>query len=389
MKDTRSQATKATVLTATLIASFGAAVWAARFYVPSEPPPVVRIAPPEVAPPATNEPIDLAAWRAKAWRKIEPRIDQADAADLAALEAQLATIDEFFAERRGGVKRFSEAVLSLRGKWEFVKSNLPTAEDGAHLEFLQAKFEQNIFTIDDLKKVIESSIGGYVSRVQGIENRLLVDVRADLSEQDLADARVPLTQAPEQELRRRFDALLETVSTAVARDARFATSREVVSFVSGEIAAQIAVRVASAVAARLGVSAGVLGTGAAAGWATFGVGLVAAVVIDVAIHRATKAAGYDPAGRIADKVTEVLDQTRRMIVDGDPEAWEVLERLRAMSRDDHDAGVRLKAAETVESIEAGGTLGVRHELKKLHEARSSLRREALRRLVFEDSEEVL
>jgi len=117
--ETRETRTKATVLTATLIASFGAAVWLARFYVPSAPPPVVRITPPEVAPPATNEPIDLAAWRAKAWHKIEPRIDQADAADLAALEAQLATIDEFFAERQGGVNRFSESVLSLRGKWEF------------------------------------------------------------------------------------------------------------------------------------------------------------------------------------------------------------------------------------------------------------------------------
>lgn len=385
---TRRSTTVGAMLVAAVFVSLGVFAWVGRFSAPVDPTPVVRIAPPEVIPPATNTPIDWTAWRERAWDKIEPRIDQADEDDLAALELQLATIDEFFGERRAGSRPFAESVLSLRGKWVFVKSKLPTAEDDAHLEFLQEKFEQNVFAIADLKQAIESAIGGYVSRVQGIENRLLVDVRADLSEKEFAEAGPPLTTIPETEFRRRFGVLLENVAAAVSRDAEFAASREVVSFISGEIAAQIAVRVATAVAARLGVSAGVLGTGAAAGWATFGIGLVAAVVIDVAIDRVTKAAGYDPVGRVAAKVDEVLSQVRQMIVDGDPEAWKALEKLRLMAVDDPDANVRQVAKQSVESIEAGGSLGLRRELDELHKARSKLRREALRRLVFEDFGEV-
>lgn len=387
--DSNRTTTASTMAATTLVVAFGIAVWAGRFYLPAEGLPELRIAPEDVEPPATNSPIDWSAWRQKAWHKIEPRIDEADRADLAALELQLATIDEFFHERRAGTKPFAEAVLSLRGKWVFVKSRLPSADDGAHLRFLEENFEKNVFTIADLKQTIESTIRGYVSRVQGIENKLLVDVRADLSERELAVAGAPLIALPEQEFRRRFDLLLQNVATAVSRDSQFAASREVVSFVSGEVAAQIAVRVATAVAARLGISAGVLGTGAAAGWATFGVGLVAAVVIDVAIDRVTKAAGYDPVERVATKVDEVLEQVRQLILAGDPEAWAVLAKLRTMAENDPDPNVRAESGRAVESIEAGGSLGLRRELRQLHDSRAKLRREALRRLVFDDSGEVL
>lgn len=379
----RRSSTAGTALTATLIVAFGVVVWAGRIFLPPERAAELRITPPGVEPPATNLPIDWSAWRKRAWDKIEPRIAEADAADRAALETQLATVDAFFNERRPGTKAFAEAVLSLKGKWVFVKSKVSSSEDDAHLKFLQEKFEQNIFTIDELKQLIESSIGGYVSRVQGIENRLLVDVQADLSERELAVAGAPLVNVPEREFRSRFDALLQSVATSVARDSQFAASREVVSFVAGEIAAQIAVRVATAVATRLGISAGVLGAGAASGWATFGIGLVAAVVIDVAIDRVTRAAGYDPVAKVATKVDEVLGQVHTMILDGDAEALAALAKLRTMSRDDPDAAVRLEARRAVESIEAGGSLGLRRELLKLHEARSELRREALRRLIFD------
>lgn len=381
--EARRSTTAATALTATLIVVFGVVVWAGRLFVPLGPVAEPRIMPPGVELPATNTPIDWSAWRKKAWDKIEPRIAEADAADRAALETQLATVDAFFQERRPGTKAFAEAVLSFKGKWVFVKSKLPTAEDGDHLKFLNEKFERNIFTIDELRRVIESSIGGYVSRVQGIENQLLVDVQADLSERELAVAGAPLANVPEGEFRNRFEALLQSVATSVAHDSQFAASREVVSFVAGEIAAQIAVRVATAVATRLGISAGILGTGAASGWATFGLGLVAAVVIDVAIDKITRAAGYDPVAKVAAKVDEVLGQVRTMIVDGDPEAVRDLAKLRVMAVEDPVAEVRIVARNSVESIEAGGYLGLRRELVKLHEARSELRREALRRLVFD------
>lgn len=366
-----------------------AAAWWARFYF-AAPAPEAKVPQPGVvasAEPAVA-PIDREALRRRAWSVIQPRLDAADQAAQAALEEQLRGVEEFFQHREAGVTPFAEAVLSLRGKWEFAKSKLPTADDDAHLRFLNAKFEEHLFKIDDLKQTVEHAIGGFVSRVQGIEGRLLVDVRADLSDGEFAAAGLPKFLLNDEAFRAEFDRAVAGAAAEVADDFQVAVSREVVSFVAGEVAAQVAVRVATAVAARLGVSAGVLGTGAAAGWATFGIGLVAAVVVDVAISQVAKMAGYDPVARVSEKVQAVLGQVRSLLVDGNPEARQALEQLRNMQVNDADAGVRAECRKAAEAIEAGGNLGLRSELLKLHEVRSRLRREALRRLVLEPVPEI-
>lgn len=366
-----------------------AAAWWARFYfatpanAPEAPQPgVVASTEPKVAP------IDREALRRRAWNVIQPRLDAADRAAQAALEEQLRGVDEFFQHREAGVTPFAEAVLSLRGKWEFAKSKLPTADDDAHLRYLNAKFEEHLFKIDDLKQTVEHAISGFVSRVQGIEGKLLVDVRADLSDGELAAAGLPKFLLNDAAFRAEFDRAVTGAAAEAAGDFQVAVSREVVSFVAGEVAAQVAVRVATAVASRLGVSAGVLGTGAAAGWATFGVGLVAAVVVDAAISQAAKMAGYDPTARVSEKVQAVLGQVRSLLVDGNPEARQALEQLRNMQANDADAGVRAECRKAADAIEAGGNLGLRSELLKLHEVRARLRREALRRLVLEPDPEI-
>lgn len=364
-----------------------ALAWGARFYfaaaIPEANVAEVAIVEP---PPAAVAPIDRAALRRKAWDQIQPRLDAADAASRAAVDEQLAGIDDFFRVTDAGVKPFSEAVLSLRGKWEYAKSKLPTAEDDQHLRFLSGKFEEYIFKFDDLKVLIERAIGGYVSRVQGIEGGLLVDVRADLSEGELAAAGLPKFLASDAAFRAAFQQALETAAAGVASDFRTGVSREVVSFVAGEIAAQIAVRTAAAVAARLGVSAGVLGTGAASSWGTFGLGLVAAVVVDVAISKVAKWAGYDPVARVSEKVQATLAQVRSLLVDGNPDARAAFEELRKMETDDADATVRDESRKAADSIERSGNLGLRSQMLQLHEERARLRRAALQRLVLEPTE---
>lgn len=151
-------------------------------------------------------------------------------------------VEEFFQHREAGVTPFAEAVLSLRGKWEFAKSKLPTADDDAHLRFLNAKFEEHLFKIDDLKQTVEHAIGGFVSRVQGIEGRLLVDVRADLSDGEFAAAGLPKFLLNDEAFRAEFDRAVAGAAAEVADDFQVAVSREVVSFVAGEVAAQVAVR---------------------------------------------------------------------------------------------------------------------------------------------------
>ncbi|MGC3971470.1 MAG: hypothetical protein QM775_30255 [Pirellulales bacterium] len=373
-----------TAAATTAIFVVAALAWGARFYfaASSPPPNSVEVATDDKPAPVVA-PIDREALRRKAWDKIQPRLDAADAASRTALDEQLVGVEEFFRVTGDGVKPFAEAVLSLRGKWEYAKSRLPTAEDDQHLKFLSSKFEEYVFKFDDLKVLIEHAIGGYVSRVQGIEGSLLVDVRADLSEGELAAAGLPKFLASDAAFRAEFQKALETAAAGVAADFKTSVSREVVSFVAGEIAAQIAVRTATAVAARLGVSAGVLGTGAASSWGTFGLGLVAAVVVDVAISKVARWAGYDPVERVSASVRNTLTQVRALLVDGNPDARAAFDTLRKMQTEDPDAAVRDESRRAADSIERSGNLGLRDELRKLHDARARLRREALRRLVLE------
>jgi hypothetical protein len=369
-----------------LIVAIGATAWGARFYSRSdEPEPPRRAAPAEsvaveIAPPKTP-PIDWVAWREKAWTRIEPRLAEADRKAAAVIEEEIKSLGEFFEGRRAGVRPFAEAVLSMRGKWVYLKSKLPSAEDDAHLRYLNEQFEKHVFKIDDLRQAIEQSVTVQLGRMEGIENQLLAEIRDELSEGLPRGAPAIDIAEDEAKFRHEYGRLLSVVSMEVARDTKVALSREAGSLVAGEVAAVIAVRVATAVATRLGISGGVLGVGAASGWATFGIGLVAAVVIDFAIDKAAKAAGYDPVVKVSQKVDEVLSQVRTLLIDGDPDARMTLEKLKQMAVDDPDPTVRAECQKAVDAIDGGGQLGLRHEMQRLQLERAAVRRGALRRLV--------
>lgn len=331
--------------------------------------------------------IDLAAWRARAWSKIEVRLDAADAASNADIDRSLASIDEFFAARKPGARPFAEAVLSLRGKWRFVKAKLPFADGDGHAQFLQEKLEEHLFRPDDLKKLLESCVAGYLTRVKGLENQLLVQIRADLSENELAAAEaVPALQNPEL-FAREFQKLQLEVAAMAGKETNFTIGKEVAILVGSEVATVVAMRVGLAVAQRLGVSAGILGAGAAAGWATFGVGLVACIVLDFAVDGVLRVAGHDPEGQVEAKINETLGSLKSMIVNGVPEANVAYRKLRRMETEDPDAGVRAECKAAADRIDRGGSLGLRHELTRLHELRARVRREALRRLIQESDTE--
>jgi hypothetical protein len=234
-----------------------------------------------------------------------------------------------------------------------------------------------------LKQTLQSTLGGYLSRVEGIENRLLVDIRADLSDRSLAVPGAPTIAESAEELRKRFDGTLQKVAGDVARDVPVTVALGTASLVGGEVAAQVAVRIGTAVAARLGVSAGVLGTGASTSWATFGLGLAAAVVVDVAIEKVAKFAGYDPERAITERVNAALEQLNGMLRDGDPEAVTEYAKLLQLATGDADEKIRSESRLAATALEQSGRLGLRFEMLQWQRLRSQLRREALRRLILE------
>jgi hypothetical protein len=334
--------------------------------------------------PAPEEPqFDSEVLRRQAWDRIARRLPAADQASAGEIEQALRPIGEFFDERQPGVRGFAKATLSLRGKWAFIKSKLPTREAAEHLDYLDRKFSEHVFEPGELKKVIEQAVKDYFKSLDAIENKLLVESRAEIAELDTRAGEWLPFSAGDKLFAAEYRQMIDEIVTDVSRETKLTAGRETVSLIGGEVAAVIAMRVGVAVATKLGIDAGILGTGAASSWATLGLGLAAAIVVDLTVEWAMKVAGHDPVTAVASKVESTLDQVRTLIIDGDPEAFDDYHQLRRLAEIDSDERVRARCAEAVRVIEQSGRLGLRHELWRVHHERARLREAALRRMVLD------
>lgn len=322
--------------------------------------------------------------RVRQWERVTPRLAETDRACTEQVDRHLEPVRAFFAERRRNTRAFAAEVLSLGGKWAFVRSKLPLiGGEEHHRQFLRQEFDRLIFSPRDVALVLEAAVAGYLSDLGGQENQLLVRLYADLSDGDLAAAKaLPALQTPEA-FRREYERLVAAVLPVIARDLQVGLGQEIVSFVAGNIAADVAARIAAGVAARLGVSGGVLGAGAASGAATLGIGLVVGYLVDQALDWLLRQSGYDPEGKIAAQVDQTLETVCKELVEGVPGA---LERYRELRRQEQEAWFGWSADRhrgEAEQLEKSGSLGLRGELLRLHEARSRLRTEALKKLILE------
>ena len=215
-----------------------------------------------------------------------------------AADRDAALVTRFFAERKERARAFAEEVLSLRGKWEFVKAKLPFTDHDGHERDLHDRFEEMVVSGPELKELIQSVVSRYVSELQGLENDLLVSLRADLSDSELAGLQAGAVLKTDEAFRRNARSL-ERVAGVVAGDLPVQVGREALTWVSADIATNVTASLATALAERLGISAGVLGTGAASGVATLGVGIAAGFVVDAVLDRVLRAMGHDPRRRIS------------------------------------------------------------------------------------------
>lgn len=298
--------------------------------------------------PAPGEPrdIQLKDERQQLWQaKVDPRLKKASDSCNKAIDESIEVLDEFVRERKAGARPLAEAMLAFRSKWNLVISQLPWwlgGDPNAHRAFLEKKFDENIFTSEQMKQAVEAAVKTYFNHVQAVENQLLVDIRADLAD-------FPLGVIPETEtasvFSKHFEQLIIEITPDVEKSLGFDVTRELASWVGGELATRIAVRLLTAVATRLGVSAGIMSAGASASWATFGISVLAAIVIDHTVGWIMDKV-TDPVGQLEARIEEMLDETTKLVVEGE-----------------------------------GQTNGLREELMRVNNAREQLRTEALRRIV--------
>ncbi len=285
-----------------------------------------------------------------AWKTIAPKLSNAELTSLKASDKYAARIEAFFAERKAGARLFAEDAFSLRGKLAFVQSKVPWANGYEHSLYLRARFEEHIFSADELKELIECAVREYLCEINGIEDKLLVEIRADLKDRDIVAASLAPALVSDENFKSAYSRIAQQISPALRLDTSILVARQVPGFFAAEIGSTVYVRVVGIVGARLGFSGGILGTGAAFSAETFGIAMLAGYLFDKILDWAMLKAGYDPEGELAAKVCEFLDETQTLLLDGDSQ---------------------------------GGALGLRGELLKLHRERFKLCGESVKKMVFE------
>jgi len=311
-----------------------------------------------------------------AQQKIEAHLVRLDQSASTVADQHVERIRGFFRERKGGAKGFAEWPYSWTGKWYVLKGKVQGDEGAAFRAFLSEKFGQHVFKTEELQAVLESALAGYLAETQGLENDMLVQLRADLADGALFGGNLPQLQS-DQLFQQEYQRLSEEILPKVVADMKIFVAGQATSFVGSEFATAT---IGRSLAARLGLSSGFLGTAARWGLVTFGVGMVSWFILDYVVDWILQLVGHNPADELARKVEQGLDRIESQLIEGDQGAVANYQRLRQQERDDASPENQLQCRQEADRIEESGVLGVRYQLQKLQELQSRLRREALHRL---------
>ncbi|MBS0209285.1 MAG: hypothetical protein JSS27_10045 [Planctomycetes bacterium] len=243
-----------------------------------------------------------------------------------AVDEHLLALDRFFADAQRNTPAFAHEALGWGSKWRLVADYVPFTRGGRHEAFIRGKFEATVFKPEQVETAVRQVVDSYLRELKSIESTMLVRIRTDAADFPLA---YPVSTFDRQRLDEIYAQAIAQAIGHARRDAASGASLEVMSIIVGEVLAQVAVE--------LGVSAGVLGTGAALSWETFGIGLVVGIIVDAVISWVWDWYA-DPRGELAAKVNAKLDEVRRLIVDGSDQVQGLRSRLKQLAAE--RAGVR-------------------------------------------------
>lgn len=221
------------------------------------------------------------------------------------VQSNFPSIDPLFTKAHDGILPFTEVCLGGTSKWKMVLDAIPLRRGGEHEAFLKQEFESKVLSSRDLERAIEQTIRDFLLRVRDIESEMLVDMKADIEDLPGFES---LHGIDPVAMATKFDEALANASEKVGGDLYANVNTQLVSLLAGEVLAQVAIR--------LGVSGGILGAGAASSWATFGVGLLASLVVDQLVTRLWDW-WADPEIELALQLADHLGSLHQLICDGD------------------------------------------------------------------------
>lgn len=248
--------------------------------------------------------------RAEVEAVCRQHVDDAAAKASQAIERRSLEFSGFILSRKAGAAPFSKEIVSWYGKWRAVEPYIrfhtppspwgtgvyldPTPfisgppDNNGHKEFVAEKFNQHIFTADELAAALRRAVEEGLKDLEEIENELAVLLREEILGRSLAPDEAPIA-ADE------FKRAVERIVVAGQWDAAKGAGNLAVAELAAVVAGQIFVR--------LGVSAGILAAGAANSWWTLGVSLVVGLIVDAIWNWVD-----DPAGDIEREVIAALDK---------------------------------------------------------------------------------
>lgn len=275
---------------------------------PATPPPATS---PSNVPPSKDAPAPQALAK--------PHLDSAKSKTENVIEGRLIPVRTFFDDSKKNTRQFAQVALGWGSKWRLIADHVPFTKGGRHETYIRGQFEQSVFSAQQLEEIVSSAVSEYLSEIRSIENQMLVSLRADVA--GFPDA-YPIAQLDETQLRTKFDEAIQSAIAATGSQVQADIGTQLVSIIGGEVLTQVAVR--------LGISAGILGTGAASGWATLGIGVVVGIIVDQIVSWVWDW-WADPSGNLAANLDEKLDEMRTLICDGDTKVEGLRQRFQSLA----------------------------------------------------------
>ena len=300
---------------------------------------------PSLAPPKAASHARNAVWEAAV-----PRIRQAELDCLAAVESQVAGINEFFTERKQGARPFATAVLGTEGKLQATGAlaekaagalgelfgSKPSRVPDSFTLYVGRSFRQHVLDTEQLQKAIDGAVASYEAEVRRLEAKLLVDLRADLDDASLDIAGALHEIRAGNAVAGHGNAMISKAIEAAVGDYSATIVKFAVSMVISNAVSDRLTRDGDSTLEKLGIN--------------FAVG----VGVDKALDEALARGGYDPEGDLAARITSSLDQMRFRLIEGDPQAVKAYLALRGWRRTHPDAIVRTACRKATDAIEHSG-----------------------------------
>lgn len=238
--------------------------------------------------------------------KVRPYVEEADERSQRAVDESLADLQVFFGQAKVNARKFAGEAVGWGTKWRLMADYVPYTRGDRHEEYIKAKFNEMIFSDEQLAKAVEDTIAHFFRLLESIDSKMLVDIRADLPDIVSNSA---LHTMDEQLLLETYRDMIEKIQRLSMGKNSGEIRAATVSLVAGEVLAMIAVR--------LSVTSGVLGTGAATSYTTLGTSLIVMLIIDYVIMKIWDWYA-DPKGKLVAEIEEGIDNIQTLLLDGAP-----------------------------------------------------------------------